>query len=217
MKNKILSNSFLKQILNFANFYHEHRIKVDQLISFKYRIITTFEEFKKTNLIQLSFTDNPGDLLAPISIETIKSTPDLIAGMHPIDVNTINDLYYLQKDHIAEIRVNKESIMALYRDGRSIQYDISDNIDPDSLKSTRLAYMIGHMTAEKLMREAYLVKDNFKILSDNIATLEILDIDSNRSFLKNPLDILFSDDYKKFSKEDVSRIGFICGQMTKLS
>lgn len=211
-----LSNSLLKQVVNFANFYHQYRVESEKLTSIKYRMVTTIEEYKKYNLIQLAFTDNPGDLLAPVTIEKIKLTPDIISGMHPIDINTINDLYYLDRDKIIEVKIEDENIIALKHNGQIIHYKITDYIDIESIRSPRLSYMVGYMKAEKFIRETYLIKDKYKIIADNITSLKVLDLESNHCFLKNPLDILFSDDYKNFSKEDVSRIGYICGQMAKL-
>lgn len=216
MRNGLFSSSVVKQFLNFATFYHEHKGKAKKLISVRYRLVTTLDEFKKSNLIQLAFSDNPGDLLAPISIEKIKKTPDIIEGMHPIDINTINDLYYLSRDKIIKINVDSDYIVALKSNGQSITYNISDNIDPDSIGSTRLSYMIGYMQAEKVLREAYTITDKYKIVKDNITTLEILDTQKNKNFLKNPLDIMFSEDYKNFSKKDVGHIGYICGQMSRM-
>ena len=206
----------MKQILNFASFYREYKVKFEKLTSVRYRMITTLDEFKKSNLIQLSFSNNPGDLLAPISIEKIKKTPDILEGMHPIDINTINDLYYLSKDKIIKVNIDNEHIIALKSDGQSINYNIADKIDPDTIASTRLSYMIGYMQAERAMREVYTATDKYKIVKDNITTLEILDVDANKNFLKNPLDIMFSDDYKNFSKKDVGHIGYICGQMSRM-
>jgi hypothetical protein len=57
----------------------------------------------------------------------------------------------------------------------------------------------------------------YKILIDHITKLEILDRESNQRFLKHPNDILFNDEYKEYSIEDVARIGFICGQMSGCS
>jgi hypothetical protein len=216
MRNAMLSNPVIRQLLNFANFYQEYRVKSEKLMYLRYRMITTFDEFKQSNLIQLAFTDYPGDLLAPMTIEKIKKTPDIMAGMHPIDINTINDLYYLKRDKIIEIRVDNDCIIALKSNGQSMRYNVSGNINPDNLVSTRLSYMIGYMQAEKKMREAYTIADRYKIVKDNITALEILDTDTNTTFFKNPLDILFSEDYKNFSKRDVSHIGYICGQMSRI-
>lgn len=216
MKNALLSNSVIKQFINFANFYHEYKVKSKKLTSVRYRLITTLDEFKKSHLIQLVFSDNPGDLLAPISIEKIKKTPDIMEGMHPIDINTINDLYYLSSDKIIKVNVDSDRIIALKSNGQSITYNISDDIDPDNICSTRLSYMIGYMKAEKVMKEAYTITDKYKIVKDNITTLEVLDVDTNKNLLKNPLDILFSEDYKSFSKKDVAHIGYICGQMSRM-
>lgn len=215
MKN-IISNRFVKQVVDFSNFYNAYKTRSAKLASVRYRIITTLDEFKKSNLIQLSFSDNPGDLLAPLPIEKIKKTPDILEGMHPIDINTINDLHYLSRDKIIQIKIDGDNITALTNGGKSIEYNILDNINPDTIESPRVSYMIGYMQAEKLMRESYSIKDKFQIVKDNISSLEILDKEKNQNFLKNPLDILFSQDYLLFSKEDIGRIGYICGQMSNL-
>lgn len=217
MRDTLLSSSIVKQILNFANFYHNYKVKTENLRSVKYRMVSTLDEFKKTNLIQLSFLDNPGDILAPLPIETIKTTADILAGMHPIDINTINDLYYLSQDRVASLQVERDLIIALKTNGESVTYKISDTFDPDSADSTRLAYMMGYMQAEKFIKDAFSVPhEKYKITKDNISTLEILDLKSNKCFLKNPLDLLYSNDYKHFSKKDVAHIGYICGQMSRM-
>jgi hypothetical protein len=217
MKKTLSLNSLFKQALNFANFYYQYKVETEKLYSVTYRVVTTLDEFKKSNLIQLCFSDNPGDLLAPMTIEKIKNTPDIMAGMHPIDINSINDLYYLTEDKIVKIIVEGNCIIAYKNNGESINYNVSENFNPDSVSSTRLSYMMGYMQAEKAIKEAFKSTNNrFKIIKDNISTLEILDINTKQNFLKNPLDILFSDEYKKFSKNDVARIGYICGQMSSI-
>lgn len=219
MKTELFMNTVLRPIVNFTKFYQTYRVNSKKVSQVKYRIVSSLEEFKKTNLIQLSFNDNPGDLLAPVSIEKIKNTPDIIAGMHPIDINTINDIYYLSKDNIVEIRIEKDAITAIHADGTSIRYNIDEDIDPSSIKSTRIAYQVGYMRAEKLIRDSYSsilnTTDSYQIVADNITTLEIKEVASDNHFLRNPLDILYSSDYKKFSREDVCRIGYICGQISK--
>lgn len=216
MKNILLSNYIIKQLINFSSFYREYKVKQEKVTSVRYRIITTLNDFKKSNLIQLAFFDNPGDLLAPMSIGKIKQTPDLIENMHPIDINSINDLYYLSKDKVTQITIRDDNLIALTNNGEKVSYKISENINPDAIDSTRIAYMIGYMQAEKVMQKAYAATDKYKIIKDNITTLEISDLNTEKIFLKNPLDILFSDDYKNFSKEDIARIGYICGQMSQV-
>jgi hypothetical protein len=217
MKNILLSNPLVREIINFSNFYHDYKVKSEKLTSVKYRLITTLDEFKKSNLIELSFSDNPGDILAPLTIQKIKKTPDIIAGMHPIDINTINDLYYLSEDKIAKLQIGSDYITALKSNGQSITYNVTDTFDPDAISSTRLSYMMGYMQAEKLMKEAFTtINEKYKIVKDNITTLEIEDTQTNIVFLKNPLDLLFSEDYKNFSKRDVGHIGYICGQMSRM-
>ncbi|MBA2649823.1 MAG: hypothetical protein H0U75_09580 [Legionella sp.] len=202
-----LINSLLRPVVNFSNFYQEYRVNAKKIKNVRYKIISTLEDYKKSNLIQLAFNDNPGDLLAPLSIEKIKKTPDIIAGMHPMDINSINDLYYIINDKIIEMRVENEVVIAINEDGTSTSYNIAGYIDPDTLNSTRLSYMIGHMQAEKLLRDSFssilTKKDSYKIIADNITTLEIKHVNSNDNFLKHPLDILYSGEYKKFSSEDI--------------
>ena len=72
------------------------------------------------------------------------------------------------------------------------------------------------MQAEKMMRKAYTQQEKYRVLQDNITTLNVLDTQTSDQILMTPLDILFSNDYKYFSKEDIARIGYICGQMTKV-
>ncbi len=210
----------MRPVVNFANYYYQQKASERGFESVRYRIISTLEDYKKTKQIQLSFKDNPGDLLAPVSIEHIKGETDIISSMHPVDVNSINDLYYLNQDEIIEINIENDHILALKKDGSLQHYDISQYFDPKSVASTRLSYMVGYMQAEKFLKDAYSSqydeKDCYKIIADNISTLEIQDINSEQRFLKKPLDILHSKEYKKFSKDDICRIGFICGQMTTL-
>ena len=59
-------------------------------------------------------------------------------------------------------------------------------------------------------------KEKYRIIKDHITTLHVLNLETKKTFLMNASDILFSDDYLLFSKEDISRIGYICGQMSKL-
>ena len=54
----------------------------------------------------------------------------------------------------------------------------------------------------------------YKILIDHITGLEILDRELNQRFFRNPNDILFNNEYKEYSSEDIARIAFICGQMS---
>lgn len=54
----------------------------------------------------------------------------------------------------------------------------------------------------------------YKILIDHVTSLEILDTQSNERLIKCPNDILFNNEYKDYSIEDIARIGFICGQMS---
>jgi hypothetical protein len=56
----------------------------------------------------------------------------------------------------------------------------------------------------------------YKILIDHITELEVLDRDLNKRVFKKPHDILFSNEYKEYSSEDIIRIGFICGQTNKM-
>ena len=56
----------------------------------------------------------------------------------------------------------------------------------------------------------------YKILIDHITELEVLDRESNERLFKKPHDILFSNEYKEYSSEDIIRIGFICGQIKRM-
>ncbi|MFA5960725.1 MAG: hypothetical protein WC785_09430 [Tatlockia sp.] len=204
-------------VLQFADLYHKYKIETEKLQRVKYSIHSSLTYYKKTGMIQLSYNDMPGDLLPPMSIREIKNTSDILAGLHPIDVNSINDLFYLSQDKISKIIVNENKIQVFNQSGQYVEHDINEVFDHENSASKRISFLIGYMQAEKLMRDAYSVKEEkYKIIKDNITTLQILDITTHIEFLKSPTDILFSNEYKYFSKEDISRIGYICGQMSKL-
>jgi len=203
-------------ITSFAQFYHEYRVKAEHLRSVKYRIVSSLDEFEKSNKIQLALTDKPGDLLPCMSVEQVKKTPDIISSMHPVDVNSINDLFYLTRDLITEVRVSGNTLSAISQTGVIISYDLSKDIDLSTIKSIRLSYMIGYIQAERLIREIYTENVRYKIIKDNISSLCVEDLKSGKTALKKPMDILFSNDYKKFSKDDVAKISYICGQMSNI-
>lgn len=208
---------FKQYVLQFADLYHNYRVETDRLQKCKYRICSTIAYYKRTNMIQLSYNDKPGDLLPPMSINQIKNTHDILMGLHPIDVNSINDLYYLSQDTISNIIVTDNKIKVVNQNGQLTEYDINENFEDNNLISKRISFLIGYMQAEKLLQEAYSVEqEKFKIIRDNITTLEILNVITNEELLKNPSDILFSEDYKYFCKKDVLRIGYICGQMINI-
>lgn len=211
-----LPNLLKNYISQFSEFYHRHKIENEQFRSVRYRIHSTLADFQQTQKIQLSITDRPGDLLPLITIEEIKKTPDLIAGLHPIDVNSINDLFYLSQDKITDMRIQDELIQVVTQDGRVTDYNAADPFDHGNIASKRVAFMIGYMQAEKMMMRAYTTDARYKIIKDNITTLQILDSQANNQVLMNPLDILFSNDYLYFAKEDIIKIGYICGQMSKV-
>lgn len=206
-------------IAEFANFYHETKVRTEHLRAVKYRIVSSLDEYKKTNKIELAITDRPGDLLPALTIEKVKSERDILAHMHPIDVNSINDLYYLSQEQPQEVRVAHEKVVVTTQEGNIVEYDINDQIDINQITSTHVSYLLGHMQAEKLLRQVYNEEksNRFEIIRDNITTLHILDHQTKSKLLKSPDDILFSGDYKFYSKYDIARIGYICGQMTGLN
>ena len=203
-------------ILQCADAYHRYKVENQSVTRARYRIHSTLADYQKTRKIQLAITDKPGELLPLISIEDIKKMPDILSGLHPIDVNSINDLFYLLHDNVVEVRIQGDTIQAVHHDGQVTSYDTNETFDHEKVVSKRIAFMMGHMQAEKMMRKAYAQQEKYKVVHDNITTLEVLDIDANQHALMNPLDILFSDQYKYFSKEDIVRIGFICGQMSQM-
>lgn len=210
-------SSALKQyILQVAELYHRYRVDSEQLRRVRYRIHSTLADYEKTHTLRLAITDKPGDVLPPLSIDEIKKSPDIISGLHPMDVNSINDLFYLSRDKVAHMHIQDEKIEVLMRDGRVIHYHLDEPLDEEHLASKRVAFMLGSMQAEKRMREVYTAAEQYKVLQDNITTLQVLDSQTNDRILMTPLDILFSEDYKRFAKEDVMRIGYICGQMSRL-
>lgn len=211
-------SQILKQFaLNFADLYHKYKISTDKLYTPKYYICSSLEYFKETGLIQLAHTDKPGDLLPPMSIKEIKSAFDLLLGLHPIDVNSINDLYYISKNKISSLVIQENKILVVAQNGEKSEYDLDADFDKELLISKRVSFLIGYIQAEKLMKEAYSVNSvKYRIVEDHISTLYVEDIETKKYFLKAPLDILFSDDYKYFSKEDISRVAYICGQISQI-
>ena len=211
-----LPQSLKSYVLQFADLYHQYKVENENLRAVRYKIHSTLSDYQNTQKIQLAFTDKPGDLLPLISIDEIKKTPDILSGLHPIDVNSINDLFYLSHDKVKEVMVQDDLIQVVNQDGTLVEYDVNETFDHGNVASKRIAFMIGHMQAEKMMRKAYTQQEKYRVLQDNITTLNVLDTQTSDQILMTPLDILFSNDYKYFSKEDIARIGYICGQMTKV-
>ncbi|MCF6765995.1 hypothetical protein L3V82_09435 [Thiotrichales bacterium 19S3-7] len=54
----------------------------------------------------------------------------------------------------------------------------------------------------------------YQIIADNITSLCVVDTQTNKTFHKKPSDILYSEEYKLYSKEDIVKIAYICGQMS---
>ncbi len=210
-----LSQSIKRYILQFAELYHRYKVDSERLCTVRYRIHSTLADYQQHRKIQLSLNDKPGDFLPLLTIEYIKSKPDILSGLHPIDVNSINDLYYLSHDPVIEVRVQDDVIHAINQDGSVNTYDVNDPFQYENSSSRRLAFMVGYMQAEKVMHKAYAQQERYKVMQDNISTLQVLDNKTNESLLMGPLDILFSEQYKYFSKDDIARIGFICGQMSQ--
>ena len=209
-----LSQSIKRYVLQFAELYHRYKVDSERLRAVRYRIHSTLADYQKTRKIQLSLTDKPGDFLPPLTIEEIKKMPDILSGLHPIDVNSINDLYYLSHDQVTEVRVQDDMIHAINLDGSVMTYDVNEPFQYQKSASRRIAFMVGYMQAEKMMYKAYTQQERYTVIQDNISTLQVLDSKTNESVLMTPLDILFSDQYKHFSKNDIARIGYICGQMS---
>jgi hypothetical protein len=209
-----LPQSIKHYILQFAEGYHKYKIDSEKLHASRYSICSSLEYYRKTGLIQLSYNDKPGDLLPPMTIFEIKSTSDILSGLHPIDVNSINDLYYLSKDKISRLVMNENTIEVTDQNGLKYSFNINTDFNHENTISKRVSFLIGYMQAEKLMRDTYAInKEKYKIVKDHITTLHIINLETEEAFLKTPSDILFSNEYKYFSKEDIVRIGYICGQM----
>lgn len=203
--------------LQFAELYHKYKVDSQKLHKSKYYICSSLPYYKKTGLIQLAYNDKPGDLLPAMKISEIKNVVDIIAGLHPVDVNSINDLYYLSQDKISQLVMNEDTIQVTNQQGEITHYDVNTSFEHENLISKRVSFLVGYMQAEKLIKTAYSVKsEKYKIIEDHITSLHVMDIETKKTFLKHPSDILFSNDYKYFSKEDISRIGYICGQMSSV-
>ncbi len=211
-----LRSDIKKTVTHFSQFYRRYRLQVKNLQSVRYRICSTIEAYQQTNKVQLVITDKPGDQLPPLFLKEIKTSTNLISGMHPIDVNSINDLYYIEQDHIVELKIRDTILVATDQRGRTSSYDIRQSFNPHLLPSKRLAYMIGYMQAEKYLQDHYRSKIKFKVVKDNVSSLYVEDIKTGQLTMKSPMDILFSKAYQQYSQEDIARIGYICGQMSKV-
>lgn len=212
-----LPQAIKQYVLQFADLYHKYKVDSERLYKSKYSISSSLACYKETGLIQLSYNDKPGDLLPPMKIIEIKNTVDILSGLHPIDVNSINDLYYLSRDKISNLILHDNKIQVTDQNGEKTEYDVHTNFDHEPVISKRVSFLIGYIQAEKLMRETYSVNnEKYKIVKDHITTLHVEDLETKEAFLKAPSDILFSNDYKYFSKEDISKIAYICGQMSKI-
>lgn len=202
-------------ILQFTDLCNRYHVESASFRSVRYRIHSSLADYQKNLTIQLALTDRPGDLLPPVTIADIKKMPDIIAGLHPIDVNSINDLFYLSHDKVMEIRVHEDTLHAIHHDGQVVVYHVDNPFDYENSASRRIAFMMGHMQAERMMRKTFSQQEKYKVIQDNITTLDVLDIDTHEHRLMSPLDILFTEQYKFFSKEDILRIGYICGEMSR--
>lgn len=212
-----LPQSIKHYVLQFADLYHKYKIDSVKLYKPKYQICSSLAYYKKAGLIQLSYNDKPGDLLPPMKIMDIKNTVDILYGLHPVDVNSINDLYYLSQDRISNLIIDGNKIRVTNQHGEETEYDVNTKFEHETEISRRVSFLIGYIQAEKLLINAYSLKnEKYTIIKDNITTLHIRDNETQEDFLKKPADILFSDDYKYFSKSDISRIGYICGQMSNI-
>ncbi|RUQ93677.1 hypothetical protein [Legionella septentrionalis] len=202
----------------FVDFYSSFRLETNRLTSFRYRIFSTIEEYKSTGKVVLAHTDKPGDFLPPLFPQQIKEMPDILSNLHPIDVNSINDLYYLSKDKISKIIISRNKIHTCNFNNEWLQFSLDTSLTNEVLHSKRIAYAICYMQAEGITREHFPNNvEKYRILSDHITSLSILNIETNETILKSAQDILFSKEYLFFSKEDIARIAFICGQMASLS
>ena len=214
---KIQAPHTLKEaILSFAKLYHEYRLQAGRYQQVRYHIVSTLEDYKNTQKIALSIADKPGDILPAMTLQTIKQSQDIIAGMHPVDINSINDLYYLSRDDIVEIRVSGRTILARTNPGQYIEYDVDDTVNWNDITSPRIAYQIGYMRAEKAMQAACKDTFRYKVIRDSISSLHVKDTQTKKVMLKRPADILFSEEYKLYPKEDIARIGYVCGQMSRV-
>lgn len=203
-------------ISGFTAYYQSRKNITHPIEIIRYRIVSTLNEFHRNGTIELGFVDNPGDFLKPMRVEEIKSKSDILSGMHPIDVNSINDLYYLSRDNIVEISVENGKVFTKDKQSTILEYDLNKSaLRLDNIASTRVSYMLGYLHAQTLLEKSTDNSVKYSILSDNISTLHIKDLNSETSFLRKPADILFSGEYKQYSKDDIARIGYICGQLAK--
>jgi len=60
-----------------------------------------------------------------------------------MDVNSINDLFYLSQDRLLEIRVQGDALHAVNLDGQIDVYHINDTFDCGNSASRRIAFIDG--------------------------------------------------------------------------
>lgn len=156
------------------------------------------------------------------SASEIMADDDLTRGFSPLDVRTLCnlanfDLYHFkQKDNVVSIVVEDRFLAVTYLNDVVIHYDLTADIDINKIKSSRVSYMLGCMKTERLMQSANQMESRYKIVNDNIKTLGILDKETHEINDYNPQDLLFSDKCRLFSKKDIAKIGYMCGQLSLL-
>ncbi|MEM9103731.1 MAG: hypothetical protein AAGB12_15585 [Pseudomonadota bacterium] len=181
----------------------------------KYRIVTSLEDYHQTKKLQLALLDQLDKPLPAMTIKAIKESTETIQAMCPEDVNSINDLYYLSQDDIVDIRVSEGQILTTRRDGHTEVMDVAETPDFNAIQSVRLSYMLGYVQAENLVKAAHFNQPRYAILSDNISTLYVKDMVTDQVLVKHPQEVL-SSDYNGYSKSDIAKIGYICGQLASV-
>lgn len=157
------------------------------------------------------------------SASEIMADDDLTRGFSPLDVRTLCnlanfDLYHSkQKDNVISIVVDDRFLAVTYLNDVVIHYDLLADIDINTILSPRVSYILGCMKTEKLMTNSNQKEPRFKIIHDNVTTLEILDEQTREVILMNPRELLFSEKSAFFSKSDIAKIGYMCGQMSLLT
>lgn len=60
-----------------------------------------------------------------------------------------------------------------------------------------------------------LEQPRYQLISDNVFNLHIKDIHTGKMLIKTPQEIL-SSNYLQYSKSDIAKVGYICGQLASV-
>ena len=148
-----------KYILWFAEQYHQLKSQMTKSKNnrFKYKVVTTKQEYFSCGKIVLSFLDNVGETLPPLTPKEILADTQLMSGLHPLDAASIAILSQDQTScSITGYQRSNEDgewrFSILHKNGKS-EYKTASEISLDKSLIKKLngldAHRIGFATAEE--------------------------------------------------------------------